>query len=110
MRRFPQRHVALDVLDDVVNVPPQEPDPPLLGPLPSGEALAHADRSQRVGARENRLARAQEGDVRAASPDLDEGRVAGPQHLVVAEDAADRHVGQAVLLGAIDDLGLDPGA
>jgi hypothetical protein len=60
-----------------------------------------------IGAGVNGLALAQEGDVRAAAADLDEEGVAVLQGRMLGQPLAHRQVGEAVLLGAVDDLDLE---
>ncbi len=80
--------------------------------LPCHEAMLWRMRiePEGVGARVDRLSLAQEGDVGAAASHLDENGVGGSEGLVVAQRLADGHVGEAVLLGAVDDLDVDAGA
>ena len=108
--RLPQRHLAADVLDDVLHGAVEEAHPLLVAAVPGGEVLPHADRPEGVGPRVDGLAPPQEGDVGAAAAHLDEERVGAVEGLVVLERLADRDVAQAVLLGAVDDLHVDPGA
>ncbi len=91
-------------------VPVEEADPLLVAAVPGGQVLPHADRPEGVGPGVDGLAAAQEGDVGAAAAHLDEERVPARERLVVLERLADRDVAQAVLLGAVDDLHVDPGA
>jgi hypothetical protein len=108
--RLPQRHLPPDVLDDVLDGPLEEANPLLVAAVPGREVLAHADRAEGVGSRVDRLAPPQEGDVGAAPAHLDEESVGGVEGLVVLERLADRDVGQAVLLRAVDHLHVDTGA
>ncbi len=110
MLRLAQGHLAPDVLDDVLDGAVEEPHPLLVAAVPGGEVLPHPDRAEGVGARVDGLPPPQEGDVGAPAADLDEERVADVQGLVVLERLADRHVGEAVLLRAVDRLHVDPGA
>jgi hypothetical protein len=103
VRVLRQRHLSLDVLDDVVDVPPQQLDPPVVRPAPRGEGLAHPDRAERVDAGEDRLAVAQEGDVGAAASDLHEERPPPPEHLVVPQRLADGEIVETVLFRSVDD-------
>ncbi len=108
--RLAQGHLAPDVLDDVLDGAVEEPHPLLVAAVPGGEVLPHPDRAEGVGPRVDGLPPPQEGDVGAPAADLDEERVADVQGLVVLERLAHRHVGEAVLLGAVDRLHVDPGA
>ena len=81
---LPQRHLVADVPDHVMHVPAQEPDALLVAAVPRGEALAHPDRAEGVGARPDRLPTPQEGDVGAAATDLGEDGVDGEELLMVA--------------------------
>ena len=108
--RLAQGHLAADVLDDVLHGAVEEAHALLVAAVPGGQVLPHADRPEGVGPGVDGLAAAQEGDVGAAAADLDEERVPAREGLVVLERLADRDVAQAVLLGAVDDLHVDPGA
>ncbi len=110
MLRLPQRHLAADVLDDVLHGAVEEPHPLVVAAVPGGEVLAHADRAERVGAGVDGLAAAQEREVGAAPAHLDEEGVPAREGLVLPERLAHRDVAEAVLLGAVDDLDVDAGA
>jgi CHAD domain-containing protein len=105
--RLPQRHLAADVLDDVLHGALKEPHPLVVAAVPRGEVLAHADRAEGVGAGVDGLAPAQEREVGAAPSHLDEEGVPAREGLVLLESLAHRDVGEAVLLGAVDRLDVD---
>ncbi len=105
-----QWHLPPDVVHHVLDVPAQEAHALLVAPVPGGEVLAHADGAEGVGAGVDGLALAEERDVRAPPAHLHEERVPRGESLVVAQHLAHGHVGEPVLLGAVDDLDVDPGA
>ena len=70
--RLAQRQLAADVLHDVADRAVVEPRALLVAAVPGREVLAHAHRAERVGARVDRLAAAQVGEVGAAAAHLDQ--------------------------------------
>src|SRR3990172_10698651 len=98
--RLPERHLAPDVPDHVLDVAEEETHPLLVAAVPRGEVLSHADGAEDVGPGVDRLPLAQERQGGAAPAPLREEGVGGGHGLVLAQGLPHRPVGGAVLLRA----------
>ncbi len=105
-----ERKLAPDVLDHVVDVAEDQLLEMAGRALERREALAQADRTDGIGARMRGLSPMQGREVGAAAAHLGDEAGLGRELGQRLEGLTDCEIGEAVLLGAVDDFHVDAGA